>query len=93
MGVERFVLTLGRAEMQHAANAAPLEHDAGRHRLPAAEDFETILRVNIREPSAAPIFGPDNQLMRDVEYPDTVFRKTNRSGSGAWFCSQPALLF
>lgn len=50
---------------------------------PAGADFETILRVKIRNPSEARIFGPDNQLMRGVEYPDAVFRKTNQRGPGA----------
>jgi len=43
---------------------------------PAAADFETILRVPL--PAATqktPIFGPDNQLMAGIDYPDTGFRK------------------
>lgn len=50
---------------------------------PASADFETILRVKIRNPREAPIFGPDNQLMRGVEYLDTVFRKKTQHGPGA----------
>jgi SAM-dependent methyltransferase len=43
---------------------------------PAGAQFETILRV--KHPDGAkkiPIFGPDNQLIEAVDYPDTVFRK------------------
>jgi SAM-dependent methyltransferase len=43
---------------------------------PVGAAFETILSV--KNPGAeqkTPIFGPDNQLMKDVDYPDTVFRK------------------
>ena len=40
---------------------------------PAAAAFETVLAV----PTSArtPLFGPDNRLLPDCEYPDTVFRK------------------
>ena len=43
---------------------------------PAGGDFETILSV--KTPAAAPktpLFGPDNQLMKGIKYPDAVFRK------------------
>lgn len=43
---------------------------------PAGADFETILSVKPPETAKkTPIFGPDNLLMRGVDYPDTVFRK------------------
>ena len=40
---------------------------------PIAYRFETVMRI----PSGAqtPLFGPDNRLLPDSEYPDTVFRK------------------
>jgi 2-polyprenyl-3-methyl-5-hydroxy-6-metoxy-1,4-benzoquinol methylase len=40
---------------------------------PAAATFEPILQV----PTGAgtPLFGPDNRLLPDCDYPDTVFRK------------------
>jgi len=43
---------------------------------PAAAAFETMLSVK-RSATAqkTPLFGPDNQLMDGVEYPDVVFRK------------------
>ena len=40
MGVERLVLALGGAEMHDAGDAAPLEHDARRHRLRQAHRLE-----------------------------------------------------
>ena len=43
---------------------------------PAGAAFETILSVKV--PAAGkktPIFGPDNHLMKGVDYYDTVFRK------------------
>jgi hypothetical protein len=44
---------------------------------PAGTAFETILRVkNAETAKQTPIFGPHNLLMAGVEYPDTVFRKT-----------------
>jgi SAM-dependent methyltransferase len=44
---------------------------------PAGAAFETILRVKNAETARnTPIFGPNNLLMAGVEYPDTVFRKT-----------------
>jgi SAM-dependent methyltransferase len=44
---------------------------------PAGTAFETVLRVNNAETAKkTPIFGPNNLLMAGVEYPDTVFRKT-----------------
>lgn len=41
---------------------------------PAGRAFETILQL----PTGArtPLFGPDDRLLPDCEYPDTVFRKT-----------------
>jgi hypothetical protein len=38
---------------------------------PVGARFETILRV----PQKPFLFGPDNRLLPDCEYPDTVFRK------------------
>ena len=43
---------------------------------PAGAGFEPIL--SLESPATGrktPIFGPDNQLMKGVDYPDTVFRK------------------
>lgn len=40
---------------------------------PAAKSFETILRVPHR--NQTPLFGPDNRLLPERDYPDTVFRK------------------
>jgi SAM-dependent methyltransferase len=40
---------------------------------PAGMRFETILRVP--RGSQTPLFGPDNRLLPDRDYPDTVFRK------------------
>jgi len=37
--------------------------------------FETILRVPHSGAAKTPIFGPDNVLIPDADYPDTVFRK------------------
>jgi SAM-dependent methyltransferase len=42
---------------------------------PAGAGFETILSVPIRGKKRTPLFGPDNSLLPDREYPDTVFRK------------------
>jgi hypothetical protein len=43
---------------------------------PAAAAFETIEGVTVSDSSEkTPIFGPDNLLMKRIEYPDTVFRK------------------
>jgi hypothetical protein len=43
---------------------------------PAAAAFETIEGVMVSDsPEKTPIFGPDNLLMKGVQYPDTVFRK------------------
>lgn len=39
---------------------------------PVGPAFHTLLSV---KPSWQPIFGPDNELMNGVEYPDTVFRR------------------
>jgi hypothetical protein len=41
---------------------------------PAGLAFETILRAPYRKPKT-PLFGPDNQLLPDLQYPDTIFRK------------------
>jgi 2-polyprenyl-3-methyl-5-hydroxy-6-metoxy-1,4-benzoquinol methylase len=41
---------------------------------PAGEAFETILRVPDDDPQT-PLFGPDNRLLADRHYPDTVFQK------------------
>jgi SAM-dependent methyltransferase len=40
---------------------------------PAGQAFETILRLSVGP--GTPLFGPDNRLLADCEYPDTVFRK------------------
>ena len=40
---------------------------------PAGRAFETILRLPAG--TGTPLFGPDNRLLPDCEYPDTVFRK------------------
>jgi 2-polyprenyl-3-methyl-5-hydroxy-6-metoxy-1,4-benzoquinol methylase len=40
----------------------------------AATAFEAILRLRDEEPKT-PLFGPDNRLLADRDYPDTVFRK------------------
>lgn len=40
---------------------------------PAGRAFETILQLST-EPGT-PLFGPDNRLLPDHQYPDTVFRK------------------
>jgi hypothetical protein len=43
---------------------------------PSAAAFDKILSLKIPDtPKKTPLFGPDNQLMKGVEYPDTVFRK------------------
>jgi SAM-dependent methyltransferase len=43
---------------------------------PIAGDFETIMSVPLGAATQkTPLFGADNQLLRGVEYPDTVFRK------------------
>jgi len=42
---------------------------------PLGPAFETILRVPHAGASKTPIFGPDNVLIPDADYPDTVFRK------------------
>jgi SAM-dependent methyltransferase len=43
---------------------------------PVAGDFETIMSVPLAAAAQkTPLFGADNQLLRGVEYPDTVFRK------------------
>lgn len=41
---------------------------------PIAPAFETILRMPANQ--TTPLFGPDNRLLADRGYPDTVFRKT-----------------
>jgi methyltransferase family protein len=41
---------------------------------PAGRHFETILRVPLGTPKPL-VFGPDNRLLADCEFPDTVFRK------------------
>jgi hypothetical protein len=41
---------------------------------PVGARFETILRVPLGAQKPF-LFGPDNQLLSDCEYPDTVFRK------------------
>jgi hypothetical protein len=48
------------------------------HATHAGAAFETMLRVKI--PDAAqktPLFGPDNLLLKGIEYPDTVFRNAS----------------
>lgn len=46
---------------------------------PAGAGFETILSIKIPDTEKkTPLFGPDNRLMKESEYPDMVFRK--RSG-------------
>lgn len=40
---------------------------------PAGQRFETVMRLATG--SKTPLFGPDNRLRLDCEYPDTVFRK------------------
>lgn len=43
---------------------------------PAGAEFETVLRLRSAEAAGTtPIFGPDNQLTKGADYPDTVFRK------------------
>lgn len=42
---------------------------------PAGAGFETLLRVPAAGARKTPIFGPDNVLIPDADYPDTVFRK------------------
>ncbi len=42
---------------------------------PIGARFETVLRVPVQAANTAPIFGPDNALIPDADYPDTVFRK------------------
>lgn len=42
---------------------------------PAAADFESVLRSEVKHPERVPIFGTDNRLLSGVTYPDTVFRK------------------
>ncbi len=41
----------------------------------AGAAFRTILQLRDTTGSC-PIFGPDNRLIADADYPDTVFRKT-----------------
>jgi len=40
---------------------------------PAGQGFETILQLP-HDPKT-PLFGPDNRLLPNQSYPDTVFRK------------------
>jgi len=40
---------------------------------PVGRAFETILQLPTG--AATPLFGPDNRLLPDCEYPDAVFRK------------------
>lgn len=42
---------------------------------PAGAHFEAILGIAMPSGSNTPIFGPDNLVLREVTYPDTVFRK------------------
>jgi len=42
---------------------------------PAGAAFETVLRVPVGGKKRTPLFGPDNRLLPDAEYPDAVFRK------------------
>lgn len=49
---------------------------------PAGAAFEILLSVPFgARVRRTPIFGPDNQLMEGVDYPDTVFRKIVRPDS------------
>ena len=41
---------------------------------PVGQHFETILQVPLGTPKPL-LFGPDNRLLPDCEYPDAVFRK------------------
>jgi hypothetical protein len=41
---------------------------------PAGQTLETILRVPHH--NQTPLFGPDNRLLSERDYPDTVFRKS-----------------
>jgi hypothetical protein len=41
---------------------------------PVGQHFETALQVPLGS-SKPLLFGPDNRLLPDCEYPDTVFRK------------------
>lgn len=44
---------------------------------PAGAAFETVLRVEFpAKAKPTPLFGPDDTLLPDMNYPDTVFRKT-----------------
>ncbi len=45
---------------------------------PAGEHFETILRVPLGRQKPL-LFGPDNRLIPNADYPDTVFRKKRSS--------------
>jgi SAM-dependent methyltransferase len=47
---------------------------------PAGQAFETILELASDEPKT-PLFGPDNRLLADRDYPDTVFRKKFKSSA------------
>lgn len=45
---------------------------------PVSAAFEPVLSLELPQgATTTPIFGPDDELMRDVTYPDTVFRKRN----------------
>ncbi|HTE39612.1 MAG TPA: hypothetical protein VK629_02210, partial [Steroidobacteraceae bacterium] len=44
---------------------------------PAGPGFETIMCLK-NLTGVSPIFGPDNRLMAEIEYPDTVFRKRSK---------------
>jgi len=57
---------------------------------PAGADFETILSIDYHDPEKkTPIFGPSNQLMTGVTFPDTVFRKKIQNDGGAGQGDQP----
>jgi SAM-dependent methyltransferase len=42
---------------------------------PLGAAFQTILRVPLQGAAKTPIFGPDNVLIADADYPDAVFRR------------------
>lgn len=47
---------------------------------PASRGFETILRICHPGLEKTPLFGPDNLLLPEATYPDTVFRRKGGVG-------------
>jgi len=67
-GFRRYLKPGGLLVICHA-NFRLCDAPSGRH-------FESLLRADFPESARTPVFGPDNRLMKDVAYPDIVFRRT-----------------